>query len=444
MDTAIQELATRIANPELACIFSNTLPNCLDTTILRYVPADGGDDEDTFVVTGDIPAMWIRDSMNQVLPYMRFAKQDPKLQSLLRGVLRRQTKQLQTDVFANAHCETPGHSPWTKDHTTMDPEVFERKYELDSLCAFFKLGAEYWKSTSDPSPFGSSWVKVVELVAATMRSMQSSTAEDQSGYSFQRCTSCEPTDTLFHGHGFPGNRVGLIRSMFRPSDDATQLPFLVPANAMAVVELRRTAALLLEPGVSNTSAGTDVLALELEKIASEVDAALRREAVVVHRRTGQAVYSFEVDGYGNSLHIDDGNVPSLLSLPYLGYTLNSDETYAATRKLVLNASTNPFYFEGTAGRGVGSPHTGLGRIWPMSIIMQAMTSDSDDEILSCLNILTSTTASRWLMHESFDQNNATQFSRLWFSWANSLFGELILRLAEQKPGLILKSTGIIA
>ncbi|CAE8686935.1 unnamed protein product [Polarella glacialis] len=480
VDKAIEDIAGRMTDGNLACLFRNTLPSCLDTTVYSFKPAgvskpqgscsstpglcklDSDDKDDTFIVTGDINAMWLRDSTNQVLPYMRYAKEDPHLQQLLRGLVNRQVRQIQTDVFANAHNidRSTGQNPNSYDKTTkpgpggipvnaMNPLIYERKYELDSLCAFLKLGSEYYAGTADSTPFDSDWVKAVQLVLSTMRSMQSATQRtDASGYFFQRCTSCEPGDTLSHGVGFPGAFTGLVRSSFRPSDDATQLPFLVPANAMAVVELRRAARVFRETAAARAptvelSAGGESLAVDLEVLASEIDAALQREAVVPHRKAagGESVFAYEVDGFGNTLHMDDANVPSLLSLPYLGYIGSDNSTYLSTRRMVLNRTTNPFYFEGSAGRGVGSPHTGIGRIWPMSIIMQALTSESDEEISSCLHMLATTTAWTWFMHESFNKDDAAEFSRPWFSWANSLFGELILRLSEERPHLIFRTAG---
>jgi len=464
VEAAIEDIARQMMDQELACIFRNAFPNCLDTTIYSFKQAadknlhgecglhpgtcDIGnaipDRDDTFVVTGDIKAMWLRDSTNQVLPYLRYAKADPKLQAMLRGVLHRQTQQVLFDAYANAFNfdRVTNANPWGQQDQTfkttylntrvnaLDPLIFERKYELDSLCAFLKLSVSYLEATNDVSPYDQHWVDAVSIVLSTMRSQQKATGDDDGEYTFQRCTSCEPTDTLSHGTGFPAAYTGLIRSAFRPSDDSCQYSFLVPANAMAVVELRRVAALLVELELNAT------LSTELRELAEEVDRALQEAAVVRHQRSDQKVFAYEVDGYGNSYHMDDANVPSLLSLPYLGYTSSSDTTYQATRRLVLDNSTNPYFFVGDAAEGVGSPHTGFGKIWHMSIIMRALTSDSNDEILECLRLLKETTGSQWVMHESFDRDNADQYTRSWFSWANALFGELIIRLSETKRDLI--------
>lgn len=86
------------------------------------------------------------------------------------------------------------------------------------------------------------------------------------------------------------------------------------------------------------------------------------------------VFAFEVDGFGSAYFMDDANIPSLLSLPYLGYVDKNDPIYKNTRKFVLS-EYNPYFFKGEAGEGIGGPHVGPGYIWPMSIIMRVYTSD---------------------------------------------------------------------
>ena len=217
-------------------------------------------------------------------------------------------------------------------------------------------------------------------------------------------------------------------SGFRPSDDACTYPFHIPANAMAVVELGGTIGLLME-------LGKEELVREVEKLVAEIDGGIIKYGTV-HREGGNLTFSYEVDGYGNRILMDDANVPSLLSLPYLGYVRETDARYQATRAQILDGTKNPFFFNGTAGHGIGSPHTGLGNIWHMGIIMQALTSTKDEEIVDCLEILKRAGSSTGFMHESFSKDNVGDFTRQWFSWANSLFGELILRLADAKPHLI--------
>jgi meiotically up-regulated gene 157 (Mug157) protein len=299
-------------------------------------------------------------------------------------------------------------------------------------------------------------------VLSVMRTMQSSSAEEEvkpggPTYQFQRAAS-EPTDSLLHGTGFPGARTGMIRSAFRPSDDATRMPFLVPANAMAVVELRAIARVLNETsrfgahgggrkGSSSSSSSSNhdnhnnaysaralALASDALALAKEVDAALQTHAVVTHPTTGKTQLAYEVDGFGNMLFMDDANVPSLLSLPYLGYfRSNNDPLYQSTRASVWSGDTNPYFFSGSAGEGIGGPHVGLNMIWPMSIIMRALTSDDATEVQGCVDTLLATTGGTGLMHESFEKDGAGSYTRPWFAWANSLFGELIVRTARDMP-----------
>ena len=340
VDEAIDAIASNMSDPDLACIFRNTLPNTLDTTVTFPGGAQSSDDSLPFVITGDITAMWLRDSMNQVLPYIPFAKDDATLQGMLKGLIARQAQQVNLDAYANAFTSgSPASppSPHTDDQTTspgflgtrvdaMVPGIFERKYELDSLCAFLKLSRTYYEQLGDTSPFvkdDGEWISAVQRVVEVMAYMQTGTAEDTDPeYLFQR-QALEPTDTLSHGIGNPARGVGLIKSAFRPSDDATTLPFLVPANAMAVVELQHVADLLnaIVPSLASADArAASSLAEEAEALASTVDKAIKQEALVNHPIAGsEPLFAYEVDGFGNHLFMDDANVPSLLSLPYLGY-----------------------------------------------------------------------------------------------------------------------------
>ena len=129
-------------NPRLAWMFENCFPNTLDSTV-HYRLSDDGED-DTFVYTGDIHAMWLRDSGAQVWPYVKYAKKDEKLRHMLRGVILRQLKCIILDPYANAFNDGPTGSQWESDLTDMKPELHERKYEIDSLCYPIRLAYEYW------------------------------------------------------------------------------------------------------------------------------------------------------------------------------------------------------------------------------------------------------------------------------------------------------------
>jgi meiotically up-regulated gene 157 (Mug157) protein len=428
IDEAIRDVSGRIADPELAGLFANCFPNTLDTTVTTGEDADGR--PDTFVITGDIDAMWLRDSTAQVWPYLPFADRDSRLRSLLQGVLNRQARCILLDTYANAFYQDGSQqSDWETDQTEMRPGVHERKYELDSLCAALRLSLGYWEATHDATPFDAHWNAAMDAVVRTIRAEQAGTDEmPGSPYRFQR-QSNRPTETLaLDGQGQPARRCGLSRSPFRPSDDAAMLPFLVPANAMAVVGLRGLARLWTEAS-PRPEAAQDARAL-----ADEIDAAIQSHAVVTHPRHGR-MYAYEIDGFGATYLMDDANVPSLLSLPYLGFCASDDPLYASTRKFVLSTD-NPYYAEGTAGKGVGGPHVGVGWIWPMSITMQALTSRSEDEIVGCLRLLKDTHAGTGFIHETFWKDDPAQFTRTWFAWANTLFGELIVTVDRTWPGLL--------
>ncbi len=414
----------KIADPQLARLFGNCFPDTLDTTV---VPGSFDGHPDTAVITGDIPAMWLRDSSAQVWPYLPLARKDDRLRALLEGVIRRQTRCLLIDPYANAFMVDLNAPPleWSRnDATEMKQGVGERKYELDSLCYPIRLAHGYWKQTGDMRPFDARWQKAMHLVVGTMRVQQR--REGLGPYHFQR-SSPVPTDTLGEGgYGNPVKPVGLIVSGFRPSDDACTFSFLVPANLFAVTSLRQLAE--MANGILNDAS----LANEAISLSNEVEAALHRYAIAP--TANGTVWAYEVDGFGNQLLMDDANVPSLLALPYLNSSPDA-ALYARTREFVWSAR-NPWFFSGSAGEGIGGPHKGAGMIWPMSQTIYALTSTSDEEIRHALKMLLVSSAGTGFMHESFFKNDAGNFSRPWFAWANTLFGELIATLAVKRPQLL--------
>lgn len=425
--TAVEETLLRvsreISDPELAWLFHNCFPNTLDTTV-DFDPT--GSKPDTFVITGDIEAMWLRDSTAQVWPYLPLVPDDPRLQELIRGVIHRQTRCIHIDPYANAFNKEPGESPWKDDLTEMRPELHERKWEIDSLCYPIRLAHAYWKTTGDASPFDMEWRGAMELVLRTFREQQRK--EDHGPYKFQRVTGWQTDTVAGAGYGNPIRPVGLIVSTFRPSDDATTFPFLVPSNHFAVVSLRQLAEMMTELH------GNRVFAGECLSLAQEVQGALLAHALVQHPVHGD-VWAYEVDGFGNRHHMDDANIPSLLSLPYLGACSPSDPLYLRTRAFVLSRD-NPYFFKGLAAEGVGGPHVGLEMIWPLGITMRALTSEDDAEIAWCLRTLTESHGGTGFMHESFHQDDPTRFTRSWFAWANTLFGELVLKVHRERPHLL--------
>lgn len=424
IEDAIKEFQKNVKNKELAWLFNNCFPNTLDTTV-TYQEKNGR--PDTYVITGDIDAMWLRDSSAQVWPYLAFAKEDKKLQDLIAGLINRQTEQILKDPFANAFYNDPNQvGEWSTDFTDMQPGVHERKWEIDSLCYPIRLAYNYWKTTGDTSPFNSQWEKAIKEILRVFRDQQMKDGPGE--YTFQRETP-KATDTrALQGHGYPVKPVGLISSAFRPSDDATVYSFLIPSNFFAVVSLKQAAEMLQE--ISNDSATAE----ELLDLKAEVKMALDNYAIHEHKIFGK-IYAFEVDGFGNQLIMDDANVPSLLALPYLDAISTDDPIYQNTRRFVWS-TYNPFFFKGTAGEGIGGPHVGMDMVWPMSIIIKGLTSDDKDEIKACITQLQNTHGGTGFMHESFHKDDPTNFSRSWFAWTNTLFGELLWKTYNESPELL--------
>jgi uncharacterized protein len=428
---AVEETIARIkggiSDPELAWMFENCYPNTLDTTVQAGIVDSK---PDTFIITGDIDAMWLRDSSCQVWPYLPLARNDHDLQRMFRGLIARQSRCILIDPYANAFLPDPQSTKplsWAaNDATDMRPGVAERKWEVDSLCYCVRLAHGYWQATGDTSPFNSEWARATKLVVATFHEQQRK--QGRGPYHFQRRTEV-PTDTLpLDGYGNPARPVGLIYSMFRPSDDACIYPLYIPANLFAMVSLRHLGEM------ASDVLRDDAFATECIAFAAEIESALAKYGHIQDPEHGD-VWAFEVDGFGNQLFMDDANIPGLLSLPYLDCCAVSDPLYQRTRARAWSDS-NPYFFKGKAAEGIGGPHEGLNMIWPMSIIVRALTSSDEAEIRQCLRWLKTTQAGTGFMHESFQKDDPAHFTRAWFAWANSLFGELIVKLARERPALL--------
>ena len=425
VEAKIDEVTSMLTNPKLRWMFRNCFPNTLDTTV-EYTEDENGVPR-TFVYTGDIHAMWLRDSGAQVWPYLRLASQDPALRKMLEGVVRCQLSLINIDPYANAFNDGPTGGEWMSDLTEMNLNVHERKWEIDSQCYPIRLAYEYWKTTGDASIFDETWLEAARNIYTTLRTQQRK--EGKGPYRFQRRTERQLDTKACDGWGNPVNPVGLIASSFRPSDDATTFEFLVPSNFFAVSSLRKMAEILQEVN------GEKALANDCLALASEVETALREYAVYKHPKYGR-IYAFEVDGFGNRFLMDDANVPSLLAMAYLGDVPANDKVYRNTRRFVWS-SDNPYFFKGKAGEGIGGPHIGYDMVWPMSIMMKAFTSTDDSEIKWCIETLLKTDAGTGFIHESFHKDDASRFTRAWFAWQNTLFGELILDLIDRgKLGLL--------
>lgn len=424
IEKAISEFKSNVKSKELGWLFENCFPNTLDTTVFLKTK---GANPDTYIITGDIDAMWMRDSTAQIWPYLPFMKSDPALKNLIVGVINRQTKYILKDPYANAFYDDEtklGH--WKDDLTEMKPGIHERKWEIDSLCYPIRLSYHYWKATNDITPFDASWKKAIESILKTFKEQQRK--DSQGPYSFQRTTAWATDGVPLGGYGYPVKPVGLICSMFRPSDDATIFPFLIPSNFFAVVSLKQASEMVKAIHKDNA------LAESLSALGTEVENALKVHATVDHPVHGK-IYAFEVNGMGSVNLMDDANVPSLLSLPYLGAVDVSDPIYQNTRKFLFS-DDNPFYFKGKAGEGIGGPHVGVDMIWPLSIIMRGLTSQNDEEIKQCVATLVSTHGGTGFMHEAFHKDDAKKFTRSWFAWANTIFGEFAWHVYKTKPALL--------
>ena len=339
---------------------------------------------------------------------------------MLKGVILRQFKCIGIDPYANAFNEGPTDGEWMTDMTDMKPELHERKWEIDSLCYPVRLAYEYWKETGDASIFTEDWLKAIELIVKTFNEQQRK--NDVGPYKFQRKTDRQLDTNSNNGLGNPVKPVGLIASAFRPSDDATTFQFLIPSNFFAVSSLRKAAEILSAVNKNTTLSG------KCTALAAEVETAINKYAIYKHPRYGK-IYAYEVDGFGNQLIMDDANVPSLLGLAYMGDVNLNNRIYRNTRKFVWSED-NPYFFKGKAGEGIGGPHVGYDMIWPMSIMMRAFTSTNDEEIKTCMKMLLDTDADKGFIHESFNKNDPANFTRPWFAWQNTLFGELVITLID--------------
>lgn len=434
VEKVIEDMTSKMVDKDLARLFENAFPNTLDTTIrwhqngtikhseLKRDTRDGKwQGPHSFVVTGDINAEWLRDSTNQLLQYQPLAKKDEALFNLILGAINTQAEYVIESPYCNAFQPPPPSGLAATEngqndnvHPAYEPSfVFECKYELDSLAHFLSIGNSFFNHTQSTAFLTSRWYKALDTVLTVLDQQSQSTFDPDTGrfekniYTFSRRTE-QGTETLpLSGVGNPLNYgTGLVRSAFRPSDDATTLGFYIPANAQMAVELKRTAGVL--------RAAKDIpMAQLLEKRAQAITDGIWDHGVVQHKTFGR-VFAYEIDGYGSHILMDDANVPSLLALPIMGFVEKTDPVYVNTRKMLLRKDGNPYYLEGKAFHGIGGPHIGLEYAWPMSLLLQAMTSDNDTEIMDCLGLVLQ--ASRLgLVHESINVNRIHDYTRSWFA-----------------------------
>lgn len=428
VEREIARVSARIGDPELRWMFGNCYPNTLDTTVFMGT-VDGG--PDAFVITGDIECLWLRDSSAQLHPYVHLVREDAKLRELFRGLIARQARSILIDPYANAFMRDPSAKTnlgWAlADDTDMKPGVAERKWEIDSLCYPIRLAHGYWKASGDVTPFNALWRAAA---AASIRTFREQQRKDGPGpYRFLRRDKLATETQILNGYGAPTRKVGMIHSMYRPSDDACIFPYLVPANLFAVAALRNLAT------VASEAAQDQALATDAKTLADEVAAATQAHGTMIDPATGERLWAYEVDGFGNGHFMDDANVPSLSALAYLGAVPADDPLFRRTAAAAWS-DRNPYFFRGKVAEGIGGPHAGLRMIWPMAIVMRALNSDDDSVIRQCLRQLKASHDGTGFMHEAFDQDDPANFTRPWFAWANGLFGELMLDLAHRKPALL--------
>lgn len=448
IEKIIEEMTKRIEDPDIARLFENCFPNTLDTTILWHnldIERDNEDQYKTFVVTGDIHAEWLRDSARQLSVYQPFAKHDENLKKLILGAINLQASYISKAPYCNAF-QPPlgsniGRRPSAIDEVFPSPpwdDVFECKYELDSLASFLTLSNEYFENTQDDTFVSTRWIDSLEYILTVLK-RESSPTFDKKGavlpfyYTFQRHTKIGSETLPNSGNGNPVNfGTRLIRSAFRPSDDACIYQFFIPANIHMLVELKKVKTLLRKKGLTE-------LTSIIDHFTGSIETGIKEFGIVNHPIHGK-VYAYEIDGYGGQNIMDDANIPSLLSIPDLGYLNISDPIYQNTRRMVLDKRSNPYYFKGKHFEGIGGPHIGLNQVWPMSKLMEIRTTDDDDEIYENLKFLRYSTNSLGLMHESIDGDvyGGRKFTRPWFAWCNSEFGKTILDLAKRKPHIIFK------
>ncbi len=451
VEETIQQMKGKIADPDLYRLFENSFPNTLDSAIRwRGHAANNTAEELTFIITGDINAMWLRDSANQLQSYLSLLRPSSdfsSIASLYRGCINLQSRFINTSPHCNAFqspsesdIEIANNSHGITDEVTpsySNQSVFECKYELDSLAAFLQISTDYYTATHDLDFFSRyQWVSTIQTILKTVNNLTNGTY-DEAGhvldqpYTFQRLSTAATETLANEGRGNPiRGGTGLIRSAFRPADDATIYQLFIPANMMFSYYLNLTAHIMSQ--LQHPLAPK--LAEEMSSLALSIRAAIQSYGITMVR--GQKIYAFEVDGFGSTNIMDDANIPSLLSAPLFGY--GNDSIYKNTRDLLLSPN-NSYFMRGPVINGIGGPHQSFGMAWPMASIVRILTSDDDDEIRQSLKEIVSSTDGYGLIHESINSWNASDWTRQWFSWANGLFGQMVLDLAERKANLLAES-----
>ncbi|GAO46828.1 hypothetical protein SAICODRAFT_6734 [Saitoella complicata NRRL Y-17804] len=448
VEELVASISKKMVDKDLARLFENCFPNTLDTTIKYHNPKSNP--PQSFIITGDINAEWLRDSTNQLAPYVSLLRSDRALRTLFAGAIHTQADMIRQYSYCNAFHPPPAAGlkrTYNDQHDVVHPPydpavVFECKWELDSLAAFIKLSWMYYTETGDTKFMDKTWTEAVQHLFGVLNQQSEPTFDDmgrpmRNAYTFRRQTTSGTETLALSGAGHPINgNTSLIRSAFRPSDDATIFQYFIPANAMMSVELGHLSEMLKKANHDGTT--WNYLSSEAARISAEIRAGIYELAVIDHKIFG-SVLAYEVDGYGGALLMDDANIPSLLSLPMLGFVDMDDPIYQNTRRMVLSSTGNPYFLgrpSHTIFSGIGGPHIGTRHAWPMSVIVQILTETNETEIVRLLEMLKKSTAGLGLMHESVNVERLGDFTRPWFAWVNGLFGQMVLELVEKRPHLI--------
>ena len=402
----VENFKATLQDEKLKVMFDNCFFNTAYTT--AFLEEDGS----AFVITGDIPAMWLRDSAAQVMQYLFFAKECASVQNFIKGVLKKQFGYILIDPYANAFNRTPNGNGHAYDLDKQSPWVWERKFELDSLCYPLWLLIKYYEKTQDKSCMDSLFLRAFDTIMQVFRIEQAHAERSQYYHEiFNRDSS------RWCGKGTPVSNCGLVWSGYRPSDDKCQFGYYIPGNMFIVAVLTKLS------GLFASVLQDDKRAKECDLLASQIQSALDSLAVV--EKDGKRIYALETDGLGNYNLMDDANIPNLIAMPYYEYPYIDEEVYRNTREYMFSFK-NPYYFEGRVLKGIGSPHTPKDRVWPLSLIIRALTTENELEILECIRLLVNSTGGTGYIHEAVDKDDDFVYSRPWFAWANSLFAYMIL------------------
>jgi meiotically up-regulated gene 157 (Mug157) protein len=380
-------------------------------------------DGSVFVATGDIPAMWLRDSAAQIRPLLALAQDVPSVVGLAAGVLRSQVEHVLIDPRANAFNPAPTGAAMRRDFRDQSPWVYERKYAVDSLCAPITLGWLIWRTAGTSDHVDARFREMARRIVTLWHNEQD---HDPDLYTLRRRIG-RPGGSLSHkGRGAPVAPTGMTWSGFRPSDEACVYGFHIPANALAAVSLERLASMLETTGADGR------LANDARGLAAQIHAGILRHGIVDVPGAGR-IFAYETDGLGNHVLLDDANVPNLISLPYIDFCAADDPVYVATRSWALSPA-NPLWVGGGPIHGLGSSHTRPGFVWPLAIAMEGLTATTAAEREGALQRLEATLTPELLFHESVDPADPRRYTRHWFSWADMLYVELVLASAGLVSG----------